>query len=298
MDSFRKVLIIDNDNESLQLVIDHALTVKDSSDTEFHFLSCKPQEVPFISEASPDRHKQFFHERKEERVNYLVQLAEEHIPATHRVEIHDLWTHPPMEAIELACELIKPDLLVKLSDPNHYSEFFHSRTLDYKLIKSCPTALMLVRKDEFGDKKVLAAIDGGTQDNVKCELNENILEWAESIAGSFGSLPSLISAHMTPILDPAESYQNKTLRRYRQKVVEEQHENIQSLVKHRHFHLKDRHIVEGYIEDRINELVEKENYRLVVLGNHRNRGLRGHFVANTAERLMERGKSDLLLVPY
>ena len=157
---------------------------------------------------------------------------------------------------------------------------------------------MFIKDEEWiTNGQVLAAVNADSEDLKENRLNTKIIEYTDLIASQFHSVLNLISTHLTPMLAPGERNTGSVFKKLNQKILEHQHEKIQSLCQHTKIRLKNRHVSEGLAQDKITELSQDIGAQLVVMGSHRSRGIKAMLYGNTAERVLSQSKYEVLTVP-
>jgi nucleotide-binding universal stress UspA family protein len=163
---------------------------------------------------------------------------------------------------------------------------------DWKLLRSCPTPVLLVKTaDSWKDKVILAAIDVGNTDQEHRHLHNTIIDHGYDIATLAKARLHVISAHPSPMLsaaDPTFQLSETIQARYREQCKAFQAE----------FDIDDDHlhIEEGPADVLIPFMVHKLQAAVTVIGTVARSGLSGALIGNTAEVVLDAVESDVLVL--
>ena len=163
---------------------------------------------------------------------------------------------------------------------------------DWKLLRYCPTAVLLVKTSTpWADKVVLAAIDVGNSDSEHQALHNTIIDHGFDIARLAKAQLHVISAHPSPMLsaaDPTFQLKETIEARYREQCKAFQAE----------FDIDDTHlhIEEGPADVLIPFMVHKLQAAVTVIGTVARSGLSGALIGNTAEVVLDAVESDVLVL--
>lgn len=116
-----------------------------------------------------------------ERMDKLVELAAGLADQGLSVECDVVWSRDPARAIVARCHLLRPDLVIKdVGVRDDGSGRLHPTALDWKLLRLLPVPLMLVRPQSAVDvQRPLAAIDVGVG-GMAGALNERVFDAARA----------------------------------------------------------------------------------------------------------------------
>jgi nucleotide-binding universal stress UspA family protein len=163
---------------------------------------------------------------------------------------------------------------------------------DWKLLRSCPTPVLLVKTDSsWKDRVILAAVDVGNSDPEHRHLHNTIIDHGYDIAGLAKGHLHVISAHPSPMLssaDPTFQLSETIQARYREQCKSFQAE----------FDIDDGHlhIEEGPADVLIPFMAHKLQAAVTVIGTVARTGLSGALIGNTAEVVLDKLESDVLVL--
>ncbi|MNF97134.1 hypothetical protein D3C84_799530 [compost metagenome] len=163
---------------------------------------------------------------------------------------------------------------------------------DWKLLRQCPSPVLLVKTaGSWKDKVILAAIDVGNTDLEHRHLHDTIIDHGYDIATLAKAHLHVISAHPSPMLssaDPTFQLSETIQARYREQCKSFQAE----------FDIDDDHlhIEEGPADVLIPFMVHKLQAAVIVIGTVARSGLSGALIGNTAEVVLDAVESDVLVL--
>jgi universal stress protein E len=211
------------------------------------------------------------------------------------------WDYPVHEAIVRRARHVRADLIVVEQHPGRHRAPSILRYADWELLRHSPVPVLLVKKrGQYTTPRVLAAVDPSHAFAKTARLDEAILSAAERVAGALRGKVHVVHAYLPTLMDmpteatePAVTSQlfghahaeavsrlEKTLRTSR----------LGSLPPGR------RHLVARHPVDAIPQVAAGFGCELVVMGALSRSGLKGFFIGNTAERLLDELPCDLLVV--
>ena len=237
----------------------------------------------------------------ENRRKGLERLAKPLRKAGLLVDCVTVWDFPAHEAIVRQVLKQKPDLLVAESHRHGKVARWLLANTDWELIRACPCPLWFVKTPKLpAHVSLLAAVDPLHAHAKPAQLDERIVEQAQSLAGLMGGELSLAHAYTAPLSSAGGTFieplrvpisPDKTRR-----FVESLTDQVRQLAK-RHGIESDRClIVEGDPVTVIDALVQKKKFNVAVMGAVSRSGMKRTFIGSTAERLIDRLRCDLLIV--
>lgn len=174
----------------------------------------------------------------------------------------------------------------------HVEGAVHSST-DWTLLRECPAAVLIVADTKWRNTApVLAALDLATGSAAKKRLNDAILNRAVSLASAMGESLHVICAVEVPTLlrdldlvEPAS---------YVAEARTAMQSEIAALAKRHGLAEKAFKVKRGPAEKVIASEAAARRAQLVVLGCVGRKGLRARLLGNTAERVLQHLKTDVL----
>ncbi|TQV87397.1 universal stress protein [Aliikangiella coralliicola] len=259
----------------------------------------------FFSSEQFELAKQGYVRSQKKWVNgYLKEVEKADISCRSEV----IWHKPLYEAVLQKAEEMKADLVIKSTHehPTINKVFFTPN--DWQLLKSCPVPLILAKAETSSQyNKVLCAIDPSHAHGKPETLDPKILQTGKDVCKVLDS-----DCHVTHCYDPI-SFQlwsdiglgmgvgmgptdfamgEENYDSYLQQLKKNQEEKFDKTVREFQFDKEQLHLVEGYPETLLPELVKQMKIDLLVLGTTYHSGL----VGSTAEKILDNINCDVLSV--
>jgi len=181
-------------------------------------------------------------------------------------------------------------LLVKGCDPRHNNRRLLAPR-DWQLLRETPCPVLLVKQDQhWADGRILAAVNTITHNSQLRAHNQSILMLAGFIAHSLNA--PLHTAVATPLamqgVEPEMQSQvliDQRAQRCAEKMLSEMNLPVAQL-----------HVGEGPPEHWIPHVSKEIDASLVVMGTHARKGMSAALLGNTAERILDRLNTDILVL--
>lgn len=138
---------------------------------------------------------------------------------------------------------------------------------------------------------VIPAVDARPADREHQQLNARILETANLVAGLSKSPLHLVSAYPSPMQDAAPKDQVPAL------LAREYRNTCQALAAPYGVGSQQIHVAAGPAEHLLPEIADQLDARLMILGTVARSGLQGTLLGNTAEQILARINTDVLVLP-
>ncbi|MEY8200896.1 MAG: universal stress protein [Colwellia sp.] len=196
-----------------------------------------------------------------------------------------------LRAILLAEYKLKFDLLVK--EPHEKSLIDHIFLPDdWKLLRSSPCPVLLVRADnDWNNSPILLCINANEVDHDHQALNKQIVAAGRMIANA-GDAQINVASYYPSAMQAANTHDQAP-----ELLKKQYRSNCHALFAHDDITDEKIHIEPGPAELMIPELVDKLNAKVVVLGTVARSGLSGILLGNTAEQILSRLPTDVLVLP-
>lgn len=251
------------------LALNRARLIAQATGAHLHLLVC-------------DRH----HDRAALLAGLKAGLADE----GYSVSGEQAWDQTLQRTVTLVQQAEGCDLVIKQHVPDGALNVLTPP--DWQLLRHCPAPVLMVRHARrWREGRVLAAVDVGNADGQHRELQDQIIDQAFQIAELAQAELHLVSAHPLPALAaPAPQFQR------RDQVREPYQAYYQSLQDH--FDIPDErlHIAEGPADVIIPWVASQLNAAVTVIGTVARTGIAGALIGNTAEAVLDRLESDVLVL--
>jgi universal stress protein E len=176
----------------------------------------------------------------------------------------------------------------------HRSEAWNYTPTDWRLIRSCPVALLLVAEKRWrGERHVMAAVDLGTRLAAKRALNHRVVAVAAELADALGR--ELHLAYAPPFsailrdLDVIDPVALTAAGRQRAEAF------LRRLAR-ANLHPAATHVRAGPPAKVLTSIAVQQKIEVTVLGTVGRKGLVGKLIGNTAEHILPLLKTDVLVV--
>lgn len=209
-----------------------------------------------------------------------------------QVSCEVIWEKYPHAWVIEHCKTRHYDLLVKTG---HRSETAFYTPTDWQLFRKAPVPIYSVTQNHFKARKVvLAALDLMTLDEQKQRLNERLLEAAFQLSVQTASelhccfaikLPTLVR-DLDLIDVPAHEH----------KIEKEARLKSQEWLDDYDINDADIHIEQGTPWRVVSSIAHRVKAHCVVIGSMGRTGVAGKLIGNTAEKVIQHAKTDLLVI--
>ena len=177
----------------------------------------------------------------------------------------------------------------------HRTDTLAHTSTDWQMLRECPAPVLIIAKKKWSHTKpVLACLDLGSTVPAKKTLNDTILQRASSLSDALDVELKIICAIEIPTLladldlvDPL-AY-----------VADAQHEmapHIKALAKAHNLPEKAFKIKRGPVEKVLVSEAAAKRAQIVVMGTVGRKGVKARLLGNTAERVLQRLKTDVLAI--
>ena len=297
----RVVLVVVDPTASAHPSVERAawLATHEPLRMELYISDYDPQLAQSRSAGSADDARATLIDRHRRR---LEQLAEPLRAKGLTVGIDARWDYPLHDSIVRKTQDIGADLVIK--DTHYHSVLKRSifSNTDWSLIRNCGAALWLVKPRPPGLKPCfVAAVDPLHQRDKPAELDNRILATARSLGGSLNG-----EVHAFHAFDVAATIAVSTdamsmpialpLNELSDAMRAEHTEAVARLCKQHGVPPERTHVHQGSTRQLLLTLTEQLRADAVVLGAVSRSGLKGLFLGNTAEDVLDRLHCDLIIV--
>ncbi|WPN44982.1 MULTISPECIES: universal stress protein [unclassified Pseudomonas] len=271
MQAIRSILVVIEPQHSESLALKRAKLIAGVTQAHLHLLVCDP---------------------KHDHSAMLTVLKAGLLEDGYSVTTEQAWNDSQHKTIVDVQQAEGCGLVVKQHFPDNPLKKALLTPEDWKLLRECPTPVLLVKTaGSWKDKVILAAVDVGNSDLEHRHLHNTIIDHGYDIASLAKAHLHVISAHPSPMLsaaDPTLQLSETIAARYREQCKAFQAE----------FDIDDQHlhIEEGPADVLIPFMVHKLQAAVTVIGTVARSGLSGALIGNTAEVVLDKVESDVLVL--
>ncbi|MFV8783389.1 universal stress protein [Microbulbifer sp. SA54] len=282
----QKILVILDKPKHEQIALRRALELASKEAVQLHLVSFvyEPiQWMPFVQDPANDISARI----RAERENWLESLQQDsELPDGTTSEV--VW-HPDIPSWIL--DFLEDNtfaMVVKTAQKQFGKGGFGS--IDWRLIESLSVPLWLAVNTHWLKRdRIVAAMDPAVSNALHVELNHRVLKlggtMAQALGAEFEAVACMPVPDMVADLD-AFREQTGTLMGALDKVIAESGVAC-----------KKTHFVTGKPAVEVNRVVDRNKARLIMVGRGVRKGARGFVLGNTAERILGRSNTDVLVVP-
>jgi nucleotide-binding universal stress UspA family protein len=271
MQAVRSILVVIDPEHSESLALKRAKLIAGVTQAQLHLLVCDP---------------------KHDHSGLLGVLKAALTEDGYSVTTEQAWNHSLHQTIVEVQQAEGCGLVVKQHFPDNALKKALLTPEDWKLLRQCPSPVLLVKTaGSWKDKVILAAVDVGNTDLEHRHLHDTIINHGYEIATLAKARLHVISAHPSPMLssaDPTFQLSETIQARYRDQCKSFQAE----------YDIDDEHlhIEEGPADVLIPFMVHKLQAAVTVIGTVARSGLSGALIGNTAEVVLDAVESDVLVL--
>ena len=192
---------------------------------------------------------------------------------------------------EHACEYVHPSEYAMMLKSIHEST--HFLPMDWQLIRHTKVPLMLLSNNPLNRvKSILMAVDLGSNNSSKQALNQAVITQANRLAAATGyDLHLGFVIRLPKILRDMDLVNSHSL-------IKEAYQKHQQVIDEIGLDRDHVHIMAGDADMCLFELSCRLKAQYLVMGARQRQGILGHVIGNTAESILTRIRSNVLVVPY
>ncbi|TPH15893.1 universal stress protein UspE [Litorilituus lipolyticus] len=301
MDMYKKILVVvdptRNEQKALKRAIELATRLTESAGEAvnitafFSIFDFSYEMTTILSSSERDAMRQMVIKDKQQ---WLDDKVKELAPSLD-IQSEVVWHNRPFEAI--INQVIEHDYDIVIKGTHQHDKFKSVvfTPTDWHLLRKCPTPVLLVKEHEWPkDGNILAAINVGSDEEEHLSLNNKITEQASKLAdlidanvhlvNSYPGTPVNISIEI-PEFDSTE-YNNAMLKHHQDSMKE--HANKFNVDPSNTF------VEEGLPETVIEQVAQKIDAELLILGTIGRTGISAALIGNTAEHVIDHLNCDVL----
>ncbi len=284
-----KILVVVDPDSEIQLAVNKGIKLAKLAGAELQlFMADYSRYLEDGYFFDPVRARKLRQEHREKQLNDLEQIAEPIRAQGLEVSVSYAWGNPSYEEIVRTVGEANPSLVIKSSQPHKKIASTLLSNQDWELIRYCPAPLLLVKVGNWGAKPVfIASVDPDHQHDKPAALDHKLIDIAQALAKISAGEVHLF--HSTKLPSLAGLYPLKA--DYKVDL-----EKINKLALKHSLTEQQCHLSEQDISQSLPELVSSLDASVVVMGAISRSRLDRVLIGNTAEKVLDRVWSDVLLV--
>lgn len=293
----RQLLVVIDPTQETQPALQRAAWVARRNGAALELLLCEHQSALEGGLLDGPRLQQARDGLLEQRRAWLEQLAEPLRAEGLTVTCETRWGRPLYKMILARVDELKPDILFR----NAYQHSLLQRLLftsnSWQLIRKCPCPLWLTGAREWQPQRLCAAVDPLHSADKPAALDHQLLAISRELAETLQLQASYVHAYAplprTMVFDVelVADYDN-----YCRKYGEQHREAFDRLLAGYPGAEGQGHLIEGFAEQAVPRFVEEQNIDLLLMGAIARGHLDNALIGNTAERILEAVRCDLLVL--
>ena len=279
-----RLFVIADPQAQQQTALIKALLLARMADCEVHAFLCVYRDLDEGGEYAS--RKDLKHRTVAEAEQWLAERLEAldtaGVPYTSEVVWNSRWHEIALREIARS----NCDLVIKSSFHHRRARRFFSKTSDYSLMRKCACPVLFVHHEqEWQSNRLLACVDLESGDPQHARLNKAILNNARALANFIG-----MELHIASVYDNAINVDNLPFKQHGKQSTAEQLAEIYDVDAAR-VHLRRDETVAG-----LEAVCADIDPSIVVLGTIARTGIKGKLIGNTAEKLLDLTRADVLTI--
>ncbi|MCV6622912.1 MAG: universal stress protein [Cellvibrionaceae bacterium] len=227
-----------------------------------------------------------------QRNTELKTLLKKEKLSAKQVTAKAVWSKDISKAICKFCENHDVDLVIK---SGHRSETWMYTSTDWQLFRYCKSPVMITAGKGWKKKpRILAAVDLGSRNKAKIKLNHSVIEQAKALAQDLNDEVHLVYALKVPevladmdLIDPRKYVAEK-----RKKLAP----LIEKLCEEYQLKKENVHIKQGDASKVVPSIANKVKADALVCGSMARKGVKAKLMGNSAEAIVQKLYTDILVV--
>jgi len=229
-----------------------------------------------------------------DKENWLKKLINELKPAID-IDCQVVWHNRPFEAIIERVIKDNYDLVIKGTHQHDKLKSVVFTPTDWHILRKCPCPVLLVKEHEWpSNGNILAAVNVGSDEEEHHSLNIKITKEAKQLAELIKANVHLVNSFPGTPVNIAIEIPEFNSNEYND-AMNKHHE--QAMISHANqfdISVANTHVEEGLPETVIEQVANKIDAELVILGTVGRTGFSAALIGNTAEHVIDQLNCDVL----
>ena len=192
------------------------------------------------------------------------------------------------------------DLVIKNAKGRHSRRSGFFGTTATKLFRKCPCPVLATGPGAtWPCRRIVAAVDATTDDEVHDKLNSRIIEVAQSVSAETEGQVNVVTAwYVHGELTLKNHMTDQEIEELRKNAKADAEVRLDRLISNceRGVPGDHAHSIHGYAEEALQGFIERDKSDLLVMGTVGRSGLAGLVMGNTAERILDRVQCSVLAI--
>ena len=293
MKKVKNLLVVMDRPKQRQLAMQRGITLADQLGARLHLAAFVHHDMYDQKDVFESSQRSAVRDALEtERSQWLEERVRSARLDTTQVTTEVVWEKHLHEWVASACEAKRFDLVLKSA---HNSKTLVHTPTDWHLLRDCPAPVLVATSSKWPAKaRVLAAVDPTRKDQAHKRLNHRVIESALAFAATHDAEVHLGWSVQAPeiladldILDPDK---------YRTQLVETMRPRLDELAGKFDIPVERIHTPNGKPGVALSGLAAQLKAELIVIGTTARSGVSAMLVGNTAEKVLEAARCDILTI--
>lgn len=288
----KSILVILDKPKHEQIALQRALALAKATGARLHLLSFV-YEPQLTMAGMYEAMDELMHTMLGERERWLAELREKY-QLPEDTETQAIWHYNIASWTLEVTKRESHNLLLKTAQKQYSHGGFGS--IDWQLIEHSPIPLWLAVSTPWIKRdRLLAALDPMMNTPLHRELNQRVLTTGDHLA-------HLLGAELEPVacLPGAGVLEELGLATGRDTSAEARRaaqEQLQAIIANSGAACGELHLVSGKPSREVNRIADRLKARLMLVGRGARKGAAGFLLGNTAERILAKSNTDVMVVP-
>ncbi len=231
----------------------------------------------------------------EDRKSWVKEIVAEYKPDNLDIECEVVWHNRPFEAIINQVIAHGYDVVIKGTHQHDKLKAVIFTPTDWHILRKCPCPVLLVKEHSWPENgNILAAVNIASDEEEHQSLNKIITEEALFLAKIINANVHLVNSFPGTPVNIAIEIPEFNAQEYNETMLKTHQEAMKKHAKTYNIPIENTYVQEGLAEDVIDEIANKIDAELVVLGTIGRTGLSAAIIGNTAEHVIDQLKCDVL----
>lgn len=282
----RNILVILDKPKHEQIALQRALELAEKSEVSLHLVSFVYEPVvgfPLLAGSVLNVSEQM----QRDRAKWLQEFTQQYnLPERTSSEV--VWHHDIPTWVDEYLAANRCDLVLKTAQKQFGRGGFGS--IDWRLIEHVSVPLWVAVNTHWVKRElVVAALDPALENELHVALNHRLLQQGGDLAELLGAELELVAC--MPVADMREDSAA-----FREQ-LDALKASLQSVIENSGAQCRQTHFVAGKPAAEVNRVVDRNKARMIMVGRGVRKGPRGLLLGNTAERILGRSNTDVLVIP-
>lgn len=230
-----------------------------------------------------------------DRLLWIDKIVKELNPQDLTINIKVVWQNRPFEAIINEVLQHNHDIVIKGTHEHDKLKSVIFTPTDWHILRKCPCPVLLVKDHLWPEQgNILAAINVGSDEDEHVSLNNKITKHANYLAETINANVHLVNSYPGTPINIAIEIPEFNANEYNETMLKHHETAMSAHCESYNIAKENTYIEEGLPEDVIEDVANRIDAELVILGTIGRTGLSATLIGNTAEHVLDRLNCDVL----